>query len=321
MEIRRYFPGIVSIALVLFSLAALSEAKIPDFASKQKKAVVTIHINDKYGNEIASGSGFIVDRDGIIATNCKIISQWLEDVQYSLIMKTEGENSYPINKLIAYNRRQDIALFEIKAKGLTLVELPSDYKATEYIKRQVAMYKKSVPQKPLPESAKLPEKTVETRKLTKKIEKKIDNAEDHFLRGVRYESTKKYSDAIETYKKALRIKPDYLDVYVSLGLVYYNLGRYSDAIDAYGHALKIKPDSLSLYNKLGTIYMLTGKHSMAIDTFEQALSIDSRNPETHFNLGIAYFLNGDKDAALEEYIILNKLDKERAENLFDLLYR
>jgi tetratricopeptide (TPR) repeat protein len=332
MERGRIFSGIILIAINLFSFAVFSEAGVPDLALKQKKTVVAIVINDKNGNEIASGSGFIVDSNGIVAANCKIISQWLEDVEYALIVRTEGKGSYPINKLISYNRRHDIALFEIKAEGLAAVQLPPYYRSSDYIKRQIALHKKlakkELPQKPLIEAPwlqiepqKPPERPVETRKPAKKSEEKRDNAEEYFMKGLKYEGSNQYADAVEAYRKAVKIKPDYIDAYVNLGAVYYKLGKYSDAIDSYKHAVKIKPDFQTLYNKLGTIYIVTGKYSAALDTLEQALGIDSRNPDTHFNLGIAYYLNGDKDAAYEEYIILNKLDARRAEDLFDLLYR
>jgi tetratricopeptide (TPR) repeat protein len=335
MEVKRSFSEIVIIILVLFfftaSFAVLAEAGIPGFAQKHKKAVVIISIHDRNGIEVASGSGFIVDSNGIIATNCKIISQWLEDVGYKLIVRTEGEGSYPINKLISYNRRHDIALFEIKAEGLVAVQLPPDYGSSEYIKRQIALHKKlakkELPQKQLFEAPKpliepqKPEIPVEIKKPAKKSEVKKDDAEEYFMKGLRHERLNQYADAVDAYKKALKINPDCIDAHVNLGALYYKLGKYSDAIDVYKHAVKIKPDFQALYNKLGTIYIVTGKYSAALDTLEHALGIDSKNPDTHFNLGIAYYLNGDKDAAYEEYIILNKLDARRAEDLFDLLYR
>lgn len=316
----------------LFAFVAMAEAKIPDFALKQKKAVVAISIHDRNGNEVASGSGFIVDSNGIIAVNCKIISQWLEDVEYTLIVRTEGKGSYPINKLISYSRRHDIALLEIKAEGLAAVQLPSDYRSSDYIKRQIALHKKlakkEVPQRPLVETPrppielpKPPEKPGEIRRPAKRPEGRLDNAEEYFMKGVKYEKSNQYADAVEAYKGAVKINPDYMDAYVNLGTVYYKLGRYADAVDAYKHAVKIKPNFQTIYNKLGTIYIITGKYLAAIDTLKQAVSMDPGNPNTHFNLGLAYYLNGDKDAAYEEYIILNKLDAMRAENLFDLLYR
>ncbi len=333
MKNRRSFLEVSYLFVVLcFSLSAsVFEVKASDFVLKQKKAVVTIYVNDKNGNEIVSGSGFIVDRNGIIAANCKLISRWLEDVEYTLMVKTEGETFYPINKLIAYSRRHDIALFEINAESLPVAGLPADFKAADYIKRHLLIYKRTVKtalpkppaerpkgaaesrsKKTLLEIARLPESPVEI--------KKPDVAEDHFMRGLKYESERKYKDAIEAYKQAVKIKPHYVDAYLNLGQVHYKLGKYPEAVDVYKQALKMRPD-MQTYNKLGTLYIVSGKYSEAIDIFEQAIGIDSRNPETHFNLGIAYFLSGDKDAAYEEYIILNRLDERRAEDLFDLLYR
>lgn len=316
---------------ILMLSAQSTEAKIPDFARKQKKAVVSIYIIDKNNSEIASGKGFVVDPGGIIAVNCSLISKWLGDVEYSLIVTIENSGSYPINKLIAFNRRQDIALFEIDAKGLPAVELPSDYNSSKYIQRQIEIYKKSSPAtskissflpnaKETEKSASFPAalKPLETVKLPENI--KTESAEEYFILGLKYEGENKYEDAAEAYKRAIKLRPDYLDPHINLGLVYYKLGKYSEAIDSYKQALRIKPDC-TIYNKLGTIYIITGKYSMAIDAFKQAAMINSKNPEIYFNLGISYFLNGDRETAHEKYIILNKLDNERAEDLFELLYR
>lgn len=339
MEVKKGILWIIFIVVKIFFISlsvVLAEAKIPDFAQKQKGAIVAISIYDRNGVEVTSGSGFIVDSSGIIATNCKIISQWLENVEYELIVRVEDKGSYPINKLISYNRRHDMALFEIKADGLATVHIPSDYRLSDYIKRQIALHKrlskKEFPQKksvektqieaPIPtETKKLLEMPVETKKITKKKEDKKEIADEYFIKGIEYEGLKQYARAIEVYKKALKINPNHIDTYINLGMIYYRLGRYSDAIDTYKQALKIKPDNKAFYNKLGTIYIIIGKYSSAIESFEQVLGIDPRNPDTHFNLGIAYYLSGDKDSAYEEYIILNKLDASRAEELFDILYR
>ncbi|HCL81747.1 MAG TPA: hypothetical protein DHW81_05830 [Nitrospiraceae bacterium] len=59
----------------------------------------------------------------------------------------------------------------------------------------------------------------------------------------------------------------------------------------------------------------------ALDVLKQALDVDPYNPITRFNIGMAYFLSGNREAAMEEYILLNKIDRDRAENLFEMLYR
>ncbi len=291
------YKRIIYFFIILILSPQNTEAKIPDFALKQKKAVVAIYIADKNGSEVASGKGFVVDSDGIIAASCKLILKWLEDVEYSLIVTTEESGSYPINKLIAYNCRQDIALFEINAKGLAAVKLPSNYNSSKYIQRHIEIYKKSSP-----ESSNI----LRPPSIAKQTKKSATPSEP-----LRSEETLKIPEKIET---------ESADTLLNLGLTYYKLGKYPEAIDSYKKALDIKPD-YSIYNKLGAIYIITGKYFMAIEAFKQAGMLNPENPAAYFNLGIAYFLNRQKDMAYEQYIILNRLDKEQAETLFELLYR
>lgn len=295
---------VVSCFLVLALSGA--DAVSNEFLSKQKKADVTISINDRNGNLIASGAGLFLDENGVVSTQCNLILKWLEDVEYILIVKT-GEGYFHMDKLISCSRKKDLATFRIETEPFKIA-LPSGVPDKVPAKPQTS-----------PLAAKIPETPAEPRKY-KKTPDRLENAETFFQRGFMYYSMKNYKNAIEAYKQAISIKPDYLDAYINLGQAYYKLGRYSDAIDAYERAVKLKPDP-TVYNKIGTLYIVMGKYYSAIDSFKQALVMEPKSPDTHFNIGITHFLNGDKDAAYEEYIILNKLDRERAENLFDLIYR
>jgi tetratricopeptide (TPR) repeat protein len=273
-----------------FLTGSIVEAENPETSLKVKRPV-GVYVHDKNGKEVASGDGF-VEKNWVISTNCNIILKWLEDVEHTLSVKTEKGDYFPIEKLVYYNRRKNIALFRVESKAAKG-------------EMQIAV----IPKMPLKPD------------IDKKVIKIPDDAEMHFHRGLTYHESKNYKRAAEEYRNALTVKPDHLDSYVNLGMVYYKLGRYPEAVDIYKQAIKIKPDFNMVYNKLGTLYIILGEFSPAIDVFEQALSIDPRNPDTHYNLGLVYFLSGDKDAALEEYIILNKIDKERADNLFDVIYR
>jgi tetratricopeptide (TPR) repeat protein len=51
--------------------------------------------------------------------------------------------------------------------------------------------------------------------------------------------------AIDAYKEAIKIKPDYHEVYYNMGVTYNGLGKYQKAIDAYKEAIKIKPVSVN----------------------------------------------------------------------------
>ena len=57
--------------------------------------------------------------------------------------------------------------------------------------------------------------------------------------------------AINNYKQALQIKPDYAEVYRNIGDVLKDSNDLRGAIDSYKQALKIKPDFAEAYNNMG----------------------------------------------------------------------
>ncbi|GAB4418120.1 MAG: hypothetical protein OHK0032_14170 [Thermodesulfovibrionales bacterium] len=309
--------------IFLLILSSNADARVPDFLSGQKKAIVSINVKDKSKRDVAQGTGFVVDREGLVATSCKMISKWLEDVQYDLIVRAGGGKTFPLYRLIAYNPRIDIAIFKINAEGLTAARLPAGNRIAEYIESAVARYKRMVRniRKVSPDVTFSGKRAVEIPESDRGVPyKPPDTAESHYLSGLTYAGSKRYTEAIDEYRKALRIKPDNLDAYINLGLAYYKVDRYRDAIDAYNQALKLRPGSKSIYNKLGTIYLILGEYQAAIRAFENALSIDDKDPTTHFNLAIADFLKGDRDSAWQKYIALKGLDADLANKLRELIY-
>ncbi len=59
--------------------------------------------------------------------------------------------------------------------------------------------------------------------------------------------------AVASYTKALRIKPDYADAHSNLGNALIDLGKHEEAIASYTKALQIKPDYAEAYNNLARI--------------------------------------------------------------------
>jgi 2-polyprenyl-3-methyl-5-hydroxy-6-metoxy-1,4-benzoquinol methylase/tetratricopeptide (TPR) repeat protein len=59
--------------------------------------------------------------------------------------------------------------------------------------------------------------------------------------------------AIDSYKQALKIKPDYAEAYYNIGAVQQDKGDLEAAIDSYKQALKIKPDFAEVYSNMGIV--------------------------------------------------------------------
>ncbi len=150
---------------------------------------------------------------------------------------------------------------------------------------------------------------------------KPDDAAAHRSLGFAYEKLDRWADAVESYKQAIRIKPDDAAAHRSLGFAYEKLDRWTDAIECYKQAIRIRPDDASAHHFLGSAYYNLYRWTDAIECYKQAIRIKPDYAEAHYILGISYLLIGDKGSALDEYKILKDLNKELANELFDLIYK
>jgi hypothetical protein len=378
--------------VALFTLVAPwrgPDAATPEDMENQKKAVVGVSVDDRYGRRVASGSGIIVDREGIVATSCNLITKFLESTENTMAVELADGTSLPMKQLLSNDCRNGLVLITIQGRGLPAVTLAKGYKPKEgeevavmgrtsrgksassegrirSVRKKDDTFQVTVPPSPagdgsavfnrkgeliglstfiygkkqaqhivfpsryvlkefalyedLAKELSIPSPVVPLKKKEEPpVIRSQDKAEQEFLRGVSYEKSGMYEDAIAAYARAVEINAKYGEAYVNLGLVYYRLGKYSKAVDAYKNAIRTNPAIPSAYNKLGAAYVILGEYSLALDAFKQSITIDPGNPDTHFNLGVACILAGDKNGALEQYIVLKELDNSRAERLLNLM--
>lgn len=77
--------------------------------TKNTKGVVYIKIFDEEGTQLASGSGFCITPDGIIATNYHVI-----DGAYSIRCSFDDGRSYDVKYILNFDKKKDIALLQLK---------------------------------------------------------------------------------------------------------------------------------------------------------------------------------------------------------------
>ena len=112
---------------------------------------------------------------------------------------------------------------------------------------------------------------------------------------------KQYDVALENYKKALEIKPDYAEVYFNMGVALKDKGDLNAAIDCYKQAIIIKPNYAAAYNNMGNILTDKGNPEAAIDCYKQAIIIKPNYAVAYNNMGSAQKDTGDQDAAIVSY--------------------
>ena len=91
-------------------------------------------------------------------------------------------------------------------------------------------------------------------------------------------------EAIEAYKKALAIKPDYASAYNNMGLALNDQGKQEEAIEAYNKAIAIKPDYAEAYSNIGIVLADQGKIEEAMEAYKKALSLKSDYARAAINL-------------------------------------
>jgi tetratricopeptide (TPR) repeat protein len=154
----------------------------------------------------------------------------------------------------------------------------------------------------------------------KSDKKGVKDAEHYYNLGIANGKSGKYQEAVDAYKQAIRIQPDFAAAHYNLGHAYRKLGKNQEALDAFKQAIRIRPDLAIAHENLGATYLVLGRKQEAIDAYKQAIRIRPDLASAHFSLGVTYLIVKDKDSARDQYEILKDLDKEKANKLFKLIH-
>jgi tetratricopeptide (TPR) repeat protein len=108
-------------------------------------------------------------------------------------------------------------------------------------------------------------------------------------------------EAIAQYRRALEIRPGFADAHNNLGLTLAGRGQVDEAIDHYRKALEAKPDFVEARCNLGLALAGGGHFDEAIPQYRKALEINPDHAEAHHNLGVALASRGEFDEAIDHY--------------------
>ena len=96
-----------------------------------------------------------------------------------------------------------------------------------------------------------------------------------------------YTQAIQSFDKALAIDPNDKCALEGKGYALHNLGNYTEAIQYYDKALAIDPNDKYALNSKGGVLDSLGNHTQAIQYYDKALSIDPNYELAQSNKGFA----------------------------------
>jgi len=148
--------------------------------------------------------------------------------------------------------------------------------------------------------------------------------------GCAYFGVGQHEKAIETLKKALKYKNDYLDPIFNLGIVYFNLEKYDEAEEYFRKYLEVsetyapEKDSIQLmlnnlssehitYYMLGFMDFIKENYEAAIENFNKALDYVDDIKDIHNLLVRCYRTKGDFSRVIDHCDKAVKHGYERAE--------
>ena len=109
---------------------------------------------------------------------------------------------------------------------------------------------------------------------------------------------KKYPEAIETYKIAIRLDPNYAPAFGGLGDAYFNSGNSEQALAAYKEQVRLAPNDADAQYDLGYFFNAMGRHGEAFAPLVKATSLDPGFAEAFYGIGYAYSRGADFEKSI-----------------------
>jgi tetratricopeptide (TPR) repeat protein len=114
-----------------------------------------------------------------------------------------------------------------------------------------------------------------------------------------------WADAKQPLEEAIKLDPNLADAHIDLGEVKFHLDDEAGAIESYSKAIMVKPDELAFYGYLAELYKNLNYIDLAESVLTQGLGFAHEGDKALFNmhslLGDIYDRKHDLNKALTEY--------------------
>ena len=104
-----------------------------------------------------------------------------------------------------------------------------------------------------------------------------------FAQGVSCDNLKEYENAIEAYRQALRLRPEYADAWYNLGIAYGNIKKYNLAALSYEEAVRIEPEKVGAWFNLGVAYYYQDKRERVREIYQTLRKLDLKIADEYSN--------------------------------------
>jgi len=144
------------------------------------------------------------------------------------------------------------------------------------------------------------------------------NLQDLFSKGVQALKNGQLDAAEEAFRRVLQDGGKVAFVFNNLGIVFQQRGEHQRAIDQFREAIRLQPDYTAPRILLGASLLALRKAPEATRQLEQAVKLEPREPLARLQLAKAYQLRDILPGAIEQYQALRELSPQEPEYAYQL---
>jgi tetratricopeptide (TPR) repeat protein len=138
------------------------------------------------------------------------------------------------------------------------------------------------------------------------------SAEAHNNWGGMLLAHSRISEAMDHFRKAIEINPDYAEVQINLGTALAEQNQAAEAIGHYERALEIKPGNGKAHYNLANILATQGRFDEAIRHYGQAVALMPDFIHARYQLAVLLESRGEFAAAIAQFQKILDLDPRHA---------
>ncbi len=127
------------------------------------------------------------------------------------------------------------------------------------------------------------------------------NAGDLYKKANTFYELQRYEDALNNYKQAIEIKPEYAQAWNGKAKALYELDSHPEALSAYDKAIELEPNYLDSWRGRGFALNKLKRYQEAIYSFDKALKLQPESPDILNARGRALSNLKRYDEAIQSY--------------------
>jgi len=130
------------------------------------------------------------------------------------------------------------------------------------------------------------------------------NAESWLKEGLRLQNRGQSQAAIDAYRVAVNLQPEFVDAHYNLGIAYgcqvdEGFPVHHKAIWEFEYVIQLKPDFIHAYVALGAAFIKKEEFESAVEALERGSNVDAADPNLFYYLGIAYKFCGKLSESID----------------------